>query len=48
MKTKKEKLTPEKIAKIIDPDNTFLDECDEIIRRRFGDEALKWVLEDEN
>ena len=28
----------ERIAKIIDPDNTFLDECEELIKWRFGDE----------
>ena len=28
-------LTPEEIAKIIDPDNTFLDECEEVVTERF-------------
>jgi len=46
MKTEKKKLTPEEIAKIIDPDNTFLDECEKVIKHRFGNEALKWVLEE--
>jgi len=31
-------MTPEEIAKIIDPDNTFLDECEEVVKQRFGED----------
>ncbi len=41
MKAEKKKLTPEEIAKIIDPDNTFLDECEEVIKHRFGEEVVE-------
>ncbi len=32
----KKKITAEEIAKIIDPDNTFLDECEKVVKWRFG------------
>ena len=33
----------ERIAKIIDPGGTFLDECERIVEQRFGKEELKEV-----
>ena len=39
-------MTPEEIVKIIDPDNTFLGECESICRDRFGDEEFEKAMED--
>lgn len=33
---KKKQITSEEIAKLIDPDNTFLDECEEVVKESFG------------
>lgn len=33
------KKTAEEIAKIIDPDETFLDECEKIVKKVYGDET---------
>jgi len=38
----------ERIAKLIDPDNTFLNECDEMMKRRFGSEYEELKKEKEN
>jgi len=36
------KLTPEEIAKIIDPDNTFLEECENVIKwKKFREKITK-------
>jgi len=32
---KKKKLTSKEIASIIDPNNSFLDECEEVVKKRF-------------
>ena len=35
----------ERITKTIDPDGTFLDECERVVEERFGKKALQEVRE---
>ena len=39
METEEEKIT--RIAKTIDPDGTFLNECEEVVKNRFGEDLHK-------
>ena len=45
---KNKTLTPDEIAKIIDPDNTFLDECREVVKEIFNltDKELNKIEEE--